>query len=194
MNEKALLTYLRAKLSPSRYEHSLGVAQTARELAERFGADPQKAYAAGLAHDLSKWMEPDEMLKYAAARALPVDEYERCDPKLLHAKISASLLKEEFGESDEGVLNAVRRHIAGSPGMSLLDAVVCLADWIEPGRRYADVPKLRETAKLSLEMALRDALAATMRVLLEKKKAIHPQSLESYNAIVWMIERKEVFK
>ncbi|MDR2514281.1 MAG: bis(5'-nucleosyl)-tetraphosphatase (symmetrical) YqeK [Christensenellaceae bacterium] len=194
MNQERLLAYLRTKLSPARYAHSLGVAQTARELAERFGADPEKAYAAGLAHDLSKWMAPEAMLEYALAHGLPAGEHERREPTLLHAKISESLLKEEFGEGDENILSAVRWHIAGSSGMSKLDAVVCLADWIEPGRSFADLPALRETAKLSLELALRDALAATMRVLLEEKRAIHPQSLESYNAITLMIERKEAFK
>lgn len=190
----ALDAYLRLHLKPKRYAHCLGVAQTARELAVRYGADADKAYLAGLAHDMSKWMSDEEYLQYAARFGIPVDLFQREDPSLLHAQVSAGLAHELFGETDPQILSAIRLHQCGAPDMCLLDACVCLADWIEPGRGYADIPALRELAKDSLELALRQAFATTIALLLRDGRPVYPASLETYNALTRMIQRKEAFK
>ena len=51
MNYEEMKAELQKRLKPSRYQHSLGVAETAVELARRFGVDEEKARIAGLLHD-----------------------------------------------------------------------------------------------------------------------------------------------
>ena len=189
--EQRLLPYMRKKLTKHRFDHCLGVAQTAKELAERYQSDAERAYLAGLAHDISKWMSNEQMLAYAMDHGYGIDDLERRDPHLMHAKISASILKEEFFVTDEKILSAVEKHISGSEDMSKLDAIVCLSDWIEPGRTFSDIPALRELAKTSLEDALATALATTMQLVLQNKGVVHPQSLYTYNALRLLLERKE---
>ena len=46
--------YLEKNLSAKRYNHSLNVAAECRKLAEKYGEDPEKAYFAGLIHDICK--------------------------------------------------------------------------------------------------------------------------------------------
>jgi len=190
----ALDAYLKLHLSPHRYQHCLGVAETARELALRYHADADRAYLAGLAHDMSKWMKGQDFLIYAEKYGLAPDPFQKEDPSLLHADISACLLTDLFGETDEQVLSAIRLHQCGAPNMRLLDACVCLADWIEPGRQYDDIPALRELARQSLELALHKAFATTICLLLESGRVVYPRSLETYNSLTRMIQRKEVFQ
>ena len=187
----ALDAYLQAHLSPHRYAHCLGTAQCARELALRFGADADKAYLAGMAHDMSKWMKGKEYLRYAQEAGIQPDAYQLANPGLLHAQVSAHLLQTLFGEQDEDVLQAIRLHMGGAPNMRKLDACVCLADWIEPGRDFPDVPELRKLAERSLELALRQALATTIILLLQEGRVVQPNSLDTYNTLTQMLNRKE---
>ncbi len=192
MTDPILLdAYLQSRLKPKRYDHCHGVAQCARDLALRYGADPERAYLAGLAHDMSKWMTDQQYLDYALQCGVEPDPFQRQEPSMLHGQVSALLLHNLFNEQDEQVLRAVRLHIAGAPDMTRLDACVCLADWIEPSRDYPDVPDLRKLAKKSLEKALQRALATTMVLHLDRGDPVWPQSLLTYNAITRLIERNE---
>ena len=52
--------YLKEILSQKRYQHSLNVAAECRKLAVKYGEDPDKAYYAGLLHDICKEMPAEE--------------------------------------------------------------------------------------------------------------------------------------
>lgn len=186
-----ILAYMQTMLSPHRYAHCLAVADTAKQLAALYGADEGVAHFAGLTHDISKWMTPAQMLEFAKERNMPINPYEAHTPHLLHARISAQILREQFFVEDGRILSCVERHICGCPGMSKLEATVCLADWIEPGRQFADIPALRVLAQRSLEQALAKALATTIRVTMEREQIVYPLSLETYNYLRSLIERNE---
>lgn len=82
--------WLKANLSAERYEHSLGTAECARELAERFGVDSEKAYFTGLIHDCAKNLdkaETDNIIK----TQLKLEEGELCSPKTHHAQLEHTL-------------------------------------------------------------------------------------------------------
>jgi predicted HD superfamily hydrolase involved in NAD metabolism len=181
--------WMRERLSPHRYQHVLGVAATARELAVRFGADPDKAERAGLLHDAAREWRPPQLLESARAWGLEVGYLEEMAPMpSLHAALGAEVAKREFGETDAEVLSAIAHHTLGKPDMSLLDKVLFLADSIEPGR--GDAPYLqdvRELAKTDLDKACRRSFDHTFDYLIRSGQVLHPRSVEARN---WMIRQE----
>lgn len=144
-SESALRKELRQRLTPHRYAHTLGVAETAAELARENGLCAGKALVAGLLHDCAKCLSPEELLQYAGPAGADADEM-RCLP-VLHAPVGAYLAREQYGVQDEEVLSAIRRHTVGEKKMSLLDAIVYVADFIEPGRKpFLGLEDARRTA------------------------------------------------
>lgn len=163
MDNKKDLRRLRKKIEKvqdaKRYEHTLGVAFTAAALAMRFGAPIQDAQTAGLLHDCAKCLSDEKRLALCEKHDIPITEVERRNPFLLHAKIGAFLARRKYGVRDEDVLNAVQYHTTGREGMSLLEKIIFVADYIEPGRKQA--PNLAEIRRLSFE----DLDAALLKIL-----------------------------
>lgn len=163
MDNKKDLRRLRKKIEKvqdaKRYEHTLGVAYTAAALAMRFGAPIQDAQTAGLLHDCAKCLSDEKRLALCEKHDIPITEVERRNPFLLHAKIGALLARRKYGVRDEDILNAVQYHTTGREGMSLLEKIIFVADYIEPGRKQA--PNLAEIRRLSFE----DLDAALLKIL-----------------------------
>jgi nicotinate-nucleotide adenylyltransferase len=130
--------FLARTLSPRRYVHSRAVAELCRQLCLRFGYDPEAGYFTGLGHDAAREMPEKELLAEALASGWPIDSYEKENPVLLHAPVSALILKRDFGVDDEEVLEAVRRHTLGSPALGLLGKILFVADYCEPNRKFID--------------------------------------------------------
>ncbi len=167
-----------------RYEHTLGVAYTAACLAGIYGADTEKALRAGLLHDCAKCIPPMDQLAMCEQYAIPVSEVERRNPLLLHDKLGAKLAEVVYGEQDIDVLNAIRNHTTGRVGMSLLEKVVFVADYMEPGRDKApDLLKIRRLAFTDLQAAMIKILQDTLAYLKESGQEIAPATritLEHY--------------
>lgn len=183
--------WLEGRLSPHRYRHSLGVAETARRLAERHGADPQQAELAGLLHDAAREWKAAELVEAAARWDLPVGYLERMAPMAcLHGPVGSHLARETFGVADEGVLAAIAHHTMGREAMSLLEKVVFMADAIEPNRPDAPyIRELREVVWQDLDLACRRAYDLTFEYLLKSGQPIHPQANAGRN---WLLrEEKE---
>ena len=184
------IDYLKKHVKPKRLAHSMGVAQTAKDLAMQYGADPDKAEEAGILHDCSKGLSYDEMLKAAEHYGVPVDAWQREAPELLHPYVSACIAEKELGVNDPEVLQAIRRHMCGAPDMTILDAVVNLADYIEPTRDYPDVEEMREMAKISLWETLCECLKRTMILTLSEGLITHPDTLNTYNTLKLKLSHK----
>ena len=135
-SEASLRKELHKRLTPHRYAHTLGVAETAVQLARENGLCAGKALVAGLLHDCAKCLSEEELLQYAGPAGADADEI-RCRA-VLHAPVGAYLAREQYGVQDEAVLSAIRRHTVGGEKMSLLDAIIYVADFIELGRRPFD--------------------------------------------------------
>lgn len=163
VDNKKDLRRLRKKIEKvqdaKRYEHTLGVAYTAAALAMRFGAPIQDARTAGLLHDCAKCLSDEKRLALCEKHDIPITEVERRNPFLLHAKVGAFLARRKYGVLDEDILNAVQYHTTGREGMSLLEKIIFVADYIEPGRKQA--PNLAEIRRLSFE----DLDAALLKIL-----------------------------
>jgi predicted HD superfamily hydrolase involved in NAD metabolism len=177
------INYLQSRVSPHRFQHSLGVAETAVRLAVRYGADPAKAEAAGLLHDCSKGLSHKEMVEAAYAFGMHPDVYQLANPETLHPSLSAMMARRDLHLEDEDVLLAISRHMCGAPEMTVLDAVVNLADYIEPTRDYPDVEEIRGMAEGSLFDTLCECIGRTMILVIKSGTVLHPDTLRTWNAL-----------
>ena len=109
ISKDEVIFWLKNNLNEERFEHSLGVADTALELAERFNLDKDKAYAAGLLHDCAKCLSNDELLNIIKTH-LTVEECEMINPKTYHAPVGAYVAKNTFGITDKEILSSIRWH------------------------------------------------------------------------------------
>jgi nicotinate-nucleotide adenylyltransferase len=135
--------FLRKTLTPARYIHSLAVAGLCRELCGRFGFDSGIGCFTGLGHDAARELPEKQLLAEAPKDGRPLEAYEKKSPLLLHGRVSALILEREFGVRNEEILEAVRCHTLGRPGLSLLGKILFVADYCEPNRTYIDA-KFRE--------------------------------------------------
>lgn len=181
MSFKEIQEDLKEKLSAKRYEHTLGVAYTAACLAMRYHMDMDKARLAGLLHDCAKYLTSEEKLHYCQVYGIPVSEYERKNPELLHARLGACFANEIYGVSDPEILSAVTWHTTGCPNMSLLDKIIFIADYIEPNRNQAeDLPEVRELAFKNLDQCLLLILEDTVAYLGKKKSVTDPMTQRTF--------------
>lgn len=160
-----------------RYAHVLRVARFAERLARVHGVEPERARIAGMLHDLARLYSTERLLRECAERGMAIDAFERAHPVVLHARLGAELARERFGIGDEGVLSAIRKHTLADAVMSPLDAVVYLADGLEPGRDFAGRAELAALAFEDLHAAMRAVLASSIAYLLAQGAPISPHTL-----------------
>lgn len=182
MNREDIKKDLKKVLSGKRYEHTLGVEYTASCLAMRYGADMEKARMAGLLHDCAKALSSEDKLNYCEQFGMPVSEYERKNPELLHAKLGACFANMKYGVSDPEILSAITWHTTGKPDMALLDKIVFVADYMEPNRNQApDLQKVRKLAFQDLDQCLFLILKDTIEYLEGKKSVTDPMTQKTYD-------------
>lgn len=176
------LEILKQRLSPSRLYHSICVAEQARNLAEIFGADAEKAYTAGLIHDIMRYEPPENMLKliYEDGKH-KLTELERKITVTLHAVAGEVYLRKVLSVTDEEILSAVRYHTTGRENMSLLEKIIYVADLTSEDRNYPDVGEVREMAEQSLEKATLRGLSFTIESNAKENKPIHIDTVKAYN-------------
>ncbi len=177
-------SWLKANLSEERYEHSLGTAQCAKELAERFGVDAEKAYFTGLIHDCAKNLsqtETDNIIK----TQLKLEEGELCSPKTHHAPVGAYIAKKEFGIEDEEILSAIRWHTIGKVNMTTFEKIIFLADKIETRTRPCEICEpIREVLNESLDKALLLCYKNTIKSLVDRNLRICSVTIDIYNSLI----------
>lgn len=181
-----LIPLLRKKMEKAqdqrRFEHTLGVTYTAGCLAMCSGADPEKAEIAGLLHDCAKCISNEKKIQICEKHAIEINDAERRNPFLLHAKAGAFLAETKYGISDQDILNAIRFHTTGRPGMTLLEKIVFIADYIEPGRMHSSrLPELRKLAFQNMEQALTEILKDTLIYLNTTEAEIDPMTRNTYD-------------
>lgn len=168
------LSYLKAKRIP----HVLGTEQTAKALAEKYGADVEKARFAALLHDATKRLSMAEQLALCEHYHIALDELEQHALKLLHAKTGAALARDVYGADDE-IYSAILWHTTGKPKMTVLEKVLYLADYIEPNRDFDGVDDLRKVVWEDLDRGLAMGLAMTVEEMKERGNPVHYNTLEA---------------
>ena len=172
-----------ARLHGYRYEHTLGCERAARKLAERFGGDPEKAGVAAILHDITKHLSPQEQLNLCEKYGIIPCAVEKSEPKMLHGKTAAAIAREEYG-MPEDICDAIACHTTGKYGMTLLDKILYLADYIEDTRDFPGVEKARELARKSIDRALLYCYDQTLTELVQRGKLIHSDTIAAYNDMI----------
>ena len=176
--QKKLAKYL----DENRYEHTLGVMFTCASLAMVHGYDLKNAQVAGLLHDSAKCIPNKKKLKICAEHHIPVSDFEKEHPFLLHAKLGAYIAKAKYNVTDKEILSAITYHTTGKPDMTMLEKIVYIADYIEPARNKA--PRLTEIRRLAfedLDECMYEILKDTLEYLEEDSADdIEPTSKEAY--------------
>lgn len=183
---------IKERLSDKRFQHSLNVAESAKELAKKFGADEEKAYAAGILHDIMKEENIDIQLEYIAKNGEDINLLKFANTQIYHQMSGSAYCKIELGIEDEELLSAIRYHTTGRRGMTLLEKVVYTADFISADRCYPDVDVMREKASKSLEDAMLYSLRYTISDLSKKARPIHIDTVECYNDILENFKEKDL--
>lgn len=167
-----------------RLAHTYRVRDTALALAARHGARTDQAEVAALMHDYAKAMPGHVLLHEARERSLIVDPAEEAQPQLLHGPVAAALLAEQGLVTDPAVLDAIRYHTTGRAGMSLLEKVVWLADFIEPGRIFPGVDEIRRLAEDDLDRALLQALDNSITFVIQRRWMLHLYTVYARNGLL----------
>ena len=185
MEYEACRALLARRLNRTRYEHSLGVADTAEKLARRFDVDVKKARLAGLLHDNAREFPVADMIREAKARGIPITPIDRAMPLLLHAPLGAYRLREVYGVADEAIARAVALHTVGGAAMTPLDKIVYFADMIEPGRQYPGVEELRALGTTgTLNEMLLAAFSQSILYIVGQGHLVHPDTVTARNEIL----------
>jgi predicted HD superfamily hydrolase involved in NAD metabolism len=181
-----LLQEVQMHMSERRFKHVLGVEETAIALAGKYGASKVKASIAALTHDYAK-ERPDDEFQLIIQR----DDYDlnllHYGNAIWHGLVGASMVQRELKIEDEEILQAIRVHTTGAAEMSLLDKIIYVADYIEPGRNFPGVQEARELALVDLDMAVAYETKHTLLHLIEQEQKIYPKTLETYNH--WVVKK-----
>ena len=190
IDRDAALRALRETLTEKRLAHVLGCVQAARELAPGFGADVEKAADAALLHDITREICAEEQLKLCAKYGIMVGAMEADESALLHALTGAEAARERFG-ADAEIVEAIRCHTTGKAGMSPLDMTLCLADYIEPTRKFKKVDTLRALAKVNPRAALLRAFDGTIVHIVRDDGLLHPQTVIARNDLLRRLMKED---
>lgn len=164
-----------------RFAHTLGVEFTAAALAMRYQADVTDAQIAGLLHDCAKCLTDEKRVSICEKHQIPMTDIERRNPFLLHAKVGEYLAREKYGITNPDILNAIRFHTTGRENMSLLERIVFVADYIEPGRRQTpNLTEIRQLVFTDLDAAMLKILEDTLSYLRATGGELDPMTEITY--------------
>ncbi|GAF65992.1 bis(5'-nucleosyl)-tetraphosphatase (symmetrical) YqeK [Alkalihalobacillus trypoxylicola] len=183
MEREQALELIKPHLTEHRFQHTLGVMQTAITLSKRFGADPKKAELAAIFHDYAKFRDKNEM-RDLVKKKLKWQDLLHYGDELLHAPCGAYYVQHEIGITDYDILDAIAYHTTGRPEMNELEKIIFLADYIEPGRQFKGVEEVRIIAQTDLDAAIIQSLENTIAFLLRRRQLIFPDTLATYNALI----------
>lgn len=189
MHTDYIYDILKSKLNPHRYAHVMGVKDTAVKLAKVYGADPEKAELAALFHDMYKYLDTEQSNEMV--RELGLGDQYIDNTNLAHSKIAAAMMEKKFHIDDQDVINAVKYHTTGRPGMSLLEKIIFIADAIEPGRDYPGVERLRQLAPVDLDRACYESLDATEKIVRKRTQNVDSDTVEAVRYYRNLLEKEK---
>ena len=181
--------WLKENLNEERYEHSLGTAECAALLAEKYGLDKDKAYFCGLIHDCAKCV-PNDDLKSMICNCKDLCEGELSNHKTYHAPAGAIMAKELFCVEDEEILSAIRWHTLGKSDMSDFEKIIFLADKIEPKTRpdeWTEPIKKVLSEENGLNKAILICYKNTIKSLVDRNLRICKTTIDIYNKLLDMV-------
>lgn len=173
--------WVKTQVSPFRFQHIQGVAQTAERLAVRYGLSLSKARLAAWLHDCGKEYSKTQMKTWLRKGRFPLDQDEKEMPGLWHPHVGSAIAQVKWGIKDPSILEAIRCHTLGRAGMSPLAQLIFVADFIEPGRNFPGIQTARRITNKSLTEGILTKASMTIKFLFDKKMRIHTRLLETWN-------------
>ena len=181
MNDAEMITLLSKELKESRLMHTFGVIDTATSLAKAYHADIKKCERAALLHDCAKYMPLEEMIAICERNFVELNDLEKSKDSLLHAKAGACLAYEKYGIKDKEILDAIKYHTTGKPDMSLIEKIIFVSDFIEPGRTHSEkLPMYRMIAMADINLVCMNILKDTLDYLESLNEEFDPLTKETY--------------
>ena len=190
MEYTEIFSWLKNNLNEERYIHTLGTAECAKELANKFNLNSEKAYLAGLLHDCAKCFSNENLLDIIHQH-LNVEECEMLNYKTLHAPVSAYIAEKEFEVNDKEILSAIRWHTLGKLDMTDFEKIVFLADKIEPNTRdkeYSDKIKTLLDEPNGINKALLKCYKETIKSLVKRDLKICLLTIDIYNKLQDLVQ------
>lgn len=173
---------LRGMLSERRYNHSLNVASVAKELASIYNVDEEKAYIAGITHDIAKEFSEKENKYYIKRYSLDESLLNPFYKKILHAHIGAKYVKDKYNLDDD-ISDAIDVHTIASPDMDTLAKILFVADKIEPNKDYVGIEEERRLAYINIDESLKLCLENNIKSLISKGKQPHNNTIATLNLL-----------
>ena len=180
------------KLSGKRYEHTLGVIETAINLGKIHGVDLKKIEIAALFHDYAKDLSLNEAIELMDKHGISLGGSSLINLNLIHGKLASFILKDEFGIYDEDILSTITYHTTGRDPMSKLEKIIYLADTIEPSRNFDKLNLIRQMAQRDLDKAVLMAMDTTLEYLIRTNKEIDTKTIEGRNHIIKELDKRLV--
>ncbi|RMC41796.1 HD domain-containing protein [Lactobacillus sp. ESL0233] len=182
LSSNEIITKEKNNMDQSRFNHCVRVSETARKLAKLNHYDENKAALTGFIHDYAKQVPADEFRKVIKEQKMDHDLL-NWGPAIWHGMVGAYFVQRDLKIIDTEILNAIKRHTTADVEMTLLDKIVFMADYIEPGRTFAGVEEAQEVTCNNLDSGVAYQLAHTLEFLIKKRDKIYPRTLDAYN--VW---------
>lgn len=173
---------VKQSLSEKRFNHSKCVQKRCEELAKIYNVDLDKARKVGIAHDIAKEMTDEEKMNYIKEHRLQIDDIEKENTALLHAKIGADIVKRKFEFTDD-MIEAVAYHTTAKANMCMLSKILFVADATGEDRNWNDLEPVRKMSETDLDGAIIYIIELNIRQNMEKKKLIHPDSILALNEL-----------
>ena len=190
---------VRSGMSEWRFTHTAEVEKMAVRLGELYAPEKMSMLrAAALLHDITKEKSFDEQIEILLSHGAKVTDFDRCSPKTLHARTAELIIKDEYPEfADNELLLAVRKHTTGDAEMTICEAIIYLADYIDMSRKFPDCVYLREyfwkaePEKMEMEERVRHlwktlllSFDMTLKALIEEGSPISTETVSARNAIL----------
>ncbi len=175
---------LKQYLDEDRYIHSIEVMNLSVELARRYGENEQKAAVAGILHDCAKCLPHDKMMEMCLKYNADIDSIMMEEKALIHGPLGERMARYVFDIQDFDILMSIKYHSTGRKDMTLLDKIIYIADYIEPGRSFSGIDEIRAQVKVNLDRAILMAIDNTIQFILSKGALIHPYTIDARNDIL----------
>lgn len=187
-NYKKFMNRVKEKLILSigneRYLHSVRVMEEAIRLANIYSCNEEKAAIAGLLHDCGKFRNEEELLKSTYDFGIIQRGTYIVNSALIHGALGAEVARRELNIEDKDILDAIQYHTTGKEDMTLLEKIIYISDYIEPGRNFPGVDKIRQLAYENLDLALLNAMDKTIKHIIDKGYYIHPDTISARNYLI----------
>lgn len=171
----------------NKQEHTIGTIKAAEALALHYGANVDDAKNAALLHDITKQLSKNEQFTICEKYDIIIDNVEKYNYKLLHAKTASLIARHEFNMNDS-VCQAIKYHTTLHRDMTLLDKIIYIADYIEENRNFDGVLNARRLAFLSVDETLRYCLDKTIEEVIKKGDLLHLDTVQARNFLYENVE------